>query len=88
MDQPWPPVSDPTALGAAIRRARSERGWDQAELATRIGVTRMTLSKVERGHTGSVGTALRALSECGYAVVLTPKAGGVAADAVPDPSDG
>jgi ribosome-binding protein aMBF1 (putative translation factor) len=43
MDDTWTPVADPAELGAAIRRARGERGWDQATLADRIGVTRMTL---------------------------------------------
>ena len=66
-------VTDPAALGLAIRQARGQRGWDQATLAERIGVTRSTLAKVERGHAGSVATALRALSECGYAVTVAPR---------------
>jgi HTH-type transcriptional regulator/antitoxin HipB len=65
-------VTDPAELGRAIRQARGERGWDQATLAERIGVTRSTLAKIERGHAGSVATALRALSECGYAVAIAP----------------
>ena len=72
MDQPWAHASDAAEFGAAIRRARGLRGWDQATLAERIGVTRTTLSKVERGHAGSVDTALRALAECGYAVAVIP----------------
>lgn len=32
----------------------------------------MTLSKVERGHAGIVDTALTALAEFGYAVIVAP----------------
>lgn len=45
----------------------------QDELADRIGVTRMTIPRLERGESVSVDTALRALSECGYAVAVAPK---------------
>ncbi|WP_256251305.1 hypothetical protein [Mycobacterium malmoense] len=40
---------------------------------TRIGVTRMTISRLKRGESVSVDTALRALSECGIALALAPK---------------
>ncbi|MDO9455012.1 helix-turn-helix transcriptional regulator [Nocardioides sp.] len=85
MDEPWTWVLDPAELGSAIRRARNSHGWDQAELAERLGVTRMTLSRVERGHAGSVDTALRALAECGYGVVVAPRTSRVSVDA-PDGS--
>lgn len=45
----------------------------QDELADRIGVTRMTVSRLERGEAVSLDTALRALSECGHAVAVVPK---------------
>ena len=32
-----------------LREARAERGWTQAELAERIGVTRKTINTVENG---------------------------------------
>lgn len=60
-------------LGQAIRRARAGRGLRQDELAERIGVTRMTISRLERGESVSVETAMRALSECGSEVVVVPK---------------
>ena len=33
----------------------------------------MTISRLEKGEAVSVETALRALSECGYAVAVAPK---------------
>ena len=32
-----------------LREARAQRGWTQAELAERIGVTRKTINTVENG---------------------------------------
>jgi HTH-type transcriptional regulator/antitoxin HipB len=64
---------DPKDLGEAIRRARRQRGLTQAELGDRLGVGRMTVSRLEKGESVSVETALRALSECGYAVAIAPK---------------
>ncbi len=40
-------------LGLTIRDARIERGWSQADLAERSGVSRATISKVESGARGT-----------------------------------
>jgi HTH-type transcriptional regulator / antitoxin HipB len=66
-------VYDTAELGEQIRRVRVQRGLQQDELADRLGVTRMTVSRLERGQSVSVDTALRALSECGYAIAVAPK---------------
>lgn len=73
MYHPVPLVYDTIELGERIRRARQDRGFNQDELANRIGVTRMTISRLERGESVSVDIALRALSECGIALALVPK---------------
>jgi HTH-type transcriptional regulator / antitoxin HipB len=73
MNRPALLVYDTAELGAHIRRARHARGLRQEELADCIGVTRMTVSRLERGEPVSVDTALRALSECGYAIAVAPK---------------
>lgn len=62
-----------TDLGESVRRVRKARGFRQVELAERTGVTRMTISRLERGDAVSVATAIRALSECGFEVVIVPK---------------
>jgi transcriptional regulator with XRE-family HTH domain len=66
-------VYNTAELGEQIRRARLEKGLQQDELADRLGVTRMTISRLERGQSVSVDTALRALSDCGYAIAVAPK---------------
>lgn len=44
-------------LGTEIAVARRQRGWSAAELAERLGTTRVTLGKIERGDP-SVGLGL------------------------------
>lgn len=73
MDHRVPVVYDTAELGEHIRRARQKKGFQQDELAERIGVARMTISRLERGESVSVDTALRALSECGAALAVVPK---------------
>jgi HTH-type transcriptional regulator / antitoxin HipB len=73
MHHPVPLVYDTVELGEYVRRARQGRGFHQDELASRIGVARMTISRLERGESVSVDIALRALSECGIALALVPK---------------
>lgn len=73
MDLPARWVYDTAEFGKGVRRVRRQAGYTQSELAERLGVTRMTISRLEQGQSVSVETALRALSECGYAVALAPK---------------
>ena len=40
-------LSSAARLGAALRRARKELGWNQAELSNRSGVSRPQISAVE-----------------------------------------
>jgi transcriptional regulator with XRE-family HTH domain len=48
-------------LSTAIRSARLRRGWTVGELAERVGVSRPTMVKVERGDPSvAVGTMLEA----------------------------
>lgn len=60
-------------FGAAVRLARRKSNFTQAHLGERLGVTRMTISRLEQGDSVSIDTAIRALSECGYALALAPK---------------
>jgi HTH-type transcriptional regulator / antitoxin HipB len=73
MSHQTPLVYDAAEFGERVKRARREKGLRQDELGDRVGVTRMTISRLERGEPVSIDTALRALSECGYAVAVAPK---------------
>ena len=45
--RPSKAVTSPHRLGRAIRQARTELGWTQAELANRTGVARAQISAIE-----------------------------------------
>lgn len=53
-------------LAALIRRERHRRGWTQAQLAERIGVTTKTVHAIEAGSpTVALGTVLNAADVTG-----------------------
>jgi HTH-type transcriptional regulator/antitoxin HipB len=58
-------VRNPSDIGALLRERRLALGWDQQELANKIGVGRLWVVQVERGkpraHVGLVLAALEAL---------------------------
>lgn len=76
-----PVLYAPAEFGAALRRVRTEAGVTQADLAERLGVNRMTVSRLEQGDAVSLETAIRALSELGHALAVVPKFARVSAEA-------
>ena len=44
-------VDDLLRLGQRIAEARKERGWTQTDLSEAAGISRVTVSKIERGTT-------------------------------------
>jgi len=53
-------------LAASIRAARLRRGWTEAELAERVGVSRPTIVNLEAGRSGvAIGTVLEAATLVG-----------------------
>ena len=56
-------------LGCRVRQARRERRWTVAELAERVGVSPVTIRKVEKGDlTVALGTAFEAAALVGVAL--------------------
>lgn len=45
---------DDVRIGSTIRTARIRKGWRQRDLATKSGVSRATISRMEGGHIGSL----------------------------------
>jgi HTH-type transcriptional regulator / antitoxin HipB len=65
----------PRDIGALIKDRRRAMGLDQAELAERIGASRLWVNQVERGKPGAgIGLILRALAAVGVEIT------GVSAD--------
>lgn len=78
MNQPqWGWARTSSDLGLVIRSARKKRDMSQDELADELGVTRMTVSRLERGESVAVDTAIAALSFCGMTLVAVPKGANV-----------
>lgn len=66
------PIRTPRELGLAIRRARTDRGWTQAELADRAHVGRQWLSELEGGkRTAELGRVFSVIEALQLAVTLT-----------------
>jgi transcriptional regulator with XRE-family HTH domain len=59
------------ALGAALKARRLELGWSQAKLADHLRVQRQWVIRLEAGADGAeIGTALKALTALGLAIVI------------------
>ena len=67
-------------FGSAVRAARRARGWSQAELASWLGVSRPTVTSLEKGQMVALPTAMRALALLGQKVVIAPKGARVRVD--------
>jgi HTH-type transcriptional regulator/antitoxin HipB len=67
-------IRTPADLGALIRDRRLGLGLDQAELASRVGVSRLWINQVERGKPGaSIGLVLRTLLVLGIELTPAPR---------------
>ena len=56
----------PADIGALVRDRRLTLGLDQADLASRVGVSRLWINQIERGKPGaSLGLILRTLAAVG-----------------------
>lgn len=61
------------ALGVAVKGAREAKGITQETLAARIGSSRATISRLERGSAVSTDTLLSAVAATGYELVAIPR---------------
>lgn len=55
------PDNGTTALGRLVKELRLHRGWERQELATRAGLTRVCIWKVEEGGTATQANTLLAI---------------------------
>lgn len=64
-------------LGAAIRRARRQRGWTQDDLALRAGISRRTVVALEGGNPrGEIGIVVRVIAALGRELAITERSSG------------
>jgi DNA-binding XRE family transcriptional regulator len=66
-------VYDSADLGREIRHLRKLRGWNQADLASWLGVSRPTVISLEHGGPVNLDIAMRALALLGAKAVIVPK---------------
>ena len=68
-------IGDWTKLGSTIKAERTRAGLTQHELATRAGISRSWLAKVEAGHRGAeLEQILRLLAALGLSMSLRSQA--------------
>ena len=71
----------PKQIGAVIRRARRQRGWNQSYLGERSGVRQETISAVETGTAvARIETILAILAALDLELRIAPRTRGSAAD--------
>ncbi len=67
------PPGEANGLGKIVQAARLERGWSQTELAREAGLSRPTVSRVERGGDPSMETTRRLAEALGLLITLPPE---------------
>jgi y4mF family transcriptional regulator len=76
-------ISSVTEVSAAVRSLRKERGWTQAELASRAQVSRDLVNRLERGSSRvELAKVLDVISALGQLPVLEPRGSSVDLDAI------
>jgi transcriptional regulator with XRE-family HTH domain len=69
----WFRARRPQSFGAAIKTLRENSGQNQSEFAERASTSRATISRIEGNGQVSLGTAMAAVNELGYEIVIVPR---------------
>ena len=62
--------TDQMNFGDTIREARKKRGWSQAELGEKSGVSRPTIARVEANHDVTTATIAKIAQALGLTLEL------------------
>lgn len=73
MSHDWYRVRSVTALGDAVAEVRKSARLTQADAGRRVGSSRPTISRMERGEPVSTATVLDVLAEAGYELLIVPR---------------
>jgi len=73
ISDPWYRARSRDDIGSAVRKARKREGANQVDLADRVGVSRSTVQRLERGDDVSVDSLLSTLAELGLEAILVPR---------------
>jgi len=64
-------ILSPEALGAALRKERKKKGLSQTDVGKSVGIDQPTISRVEKGNTGTeLGTLFRLLTALDMELVI------------------
>ena len=74
VEEPHWRASNPTELGRALGRLRRSRDLTQEQMASRVGVHRSYLAKMEAGlSTEQIQRTFALLREAGYELAVVPR---------------
>ena len=64
-------IVSPESLGAALRKERKKKGLSQTDVGKSVGIDQPTISRVEKGNTGTeLGTLFRLLAALDLELVI------------------
>ncbi len=67
------PLDPMQGIAGRVRAARDGLGWTQAELATRSGLSRPTIARIERGDDVSTATLAKVVDCLGLTLTVLPE---------------
>jgi HTH-type transcriptional regulator/antitoxin HipB len=64
-------ILTPEGLGAALRKERKKKGLSQTDVGKSVGIDQPTISRVEKGNTGTeLGTLFRLLAALDLELII------------------
>ena len=73
MKQTWFRARTPAALGSALAEIRQASGMSQTDAAEKLGSSRPTISRMERGQATSTYIVTSLLAATSYEILLVPR---------------
>lgn len=86
-ERPWFRIRGAAGFSRALAEARKDGGVTQEEMAARLGVSRLTVARLEGRPNTIVARVVRAFSVLGYDLVAVPRGATITVDTAPRSTD-